>query len=165
MGDGGSRGIGDSLLEAFLLTWEMYRDAIEGIPADHWRAGDIDYLIPSRLVLHAIEAVDGYFSQPDGFTPGYRFDTGRWDATPVERLPSKDQARAYLQEVREKTEEWLGSLDDSDLLSPETEYPWTGGTLLGRALYALAHSRQHLGEVNAELRRRGLPRVRWRTFR
>jgi hypothetical protein len=164
MGDGGSRRIAESLLEAFSLTWEMYRDAIEGIPEGHWRTGDVDYLIPSRLVLHAIEAVDGYFSPPGGFTPGHRFGTGRWEAAPPERLPSKDQARAYLREVWGKTEAWLGALDDSDLLSPETEYPWTGGTLLGRALYALAHSRQHLGEVNAELRRRGLPRVKWRTF-
>jgi len=142
----------------------MFQDAIENIPEEHWRTGEIDYLIPSRLMLHAIESIDGYFSPRDGFTLGYRFNTDKWDTAPPEKLPSKDQARTYLREVREKAESWLASLDDSDLLSPETEYPWTGSTLLGRALYTLAHSRQHLGEVNAELRRRGLPRVKWRTF-
>lgn len=152
------------MLEAFSLTWEMYRDAIENIPEEHWRTGEIDYLIPSRLTLHAIESIDGYFSPPDEFTPGYRFDIDRWDAAPAEQLPSKDQARTYLREVMEKADSWLRGLDDSDLLSPETDYPWTGSTLLGRALYALAHSRQHLGEVNAELRRRGLPRIKWRTL-
>jgi len=164
MGDGGGRGISESLLEAFSLTWEMYRDAIENIPEEHWRAGEIDYLIPSRLTLHAIESIDGYFSPSDEFAPGYRFDIDGWDTAPAEQLPTKDQARTYLREVREKAESWLRGLDDSDLLSPETEYPWTGSTLLGRVLYALAHSRQHLGEVNAELRRRGLPRIKWRTL-
>lgn len=164
MGDRGNRRISESLLEAFSLLWGMYRDAIENIPEEHWRTGEIDYLIPSRLMFHAIETIDGYFSPPGGFTPGYRFNIDKWDTAPPELLPSKDQARAYLKEVKEKTESWLGSLYDSDLLSPENEYPWTGSTLLGRALYTLAHSRQHLGEVNAELRRRGLPRIKWRTF-
>ncbi len=164
MDDEGGRGISESLLEAFSLLWGMYRDAIENIPEEHWRTGEIGYLIPSRLMFHAIETIDGYFSPPGGFTPGYRFNIDKWETAPPEQLPNKDQTRAYLKEVKEKTESLLGSLDDSDLLSPETEYPWTGGTLLGRVLYTLAHSRQHFGEVNAELRRRGLPRIKWRTF-
>jgi hypothetical protein len=36
--------------------------------------------------------------------------------------------------------------------------------VLGRVLYLLEHCRQHFGELNAELRRRGLPRIKWRTF-
>lgn len=111
-----------------------------------------------------MEAVDGYFSSPqDGFTPGYRFGID-WETAPPEHLPGKDQARTYLREVKDKTESWLRSLEDPDLQSPETELPWTGSTLLGRVLYTLAHCRQHLGEVNAELRRRGLPRIKWKTL-
>ena len=162
MNDGVGKRISGSLIEALSLTWEMYRDAIKNIPEEHWRTGEIDYLIPSRLILHAIEAVDGY-SSIEEFTPGHRFGID-WEAAPPERLPTKEQARTYLREVEGKTESWLRGLDDSDLLSPETQFPWTGSTLLGRTLYMLAHCRQHLGEVNAELRRRGLPRVKWRTI-
>ncbi len=164
MGNGVGGRIGGSLLEAFSLTWEMYRAAIEDIPEEHWRTGEIPYLIPSRLVLHAVEATDGYCrSSQEGFELGHRFGID-WGTSPPEMLPSKDQARTYLDEVEGRTESWLRSLEDSDLLSQETEYPWTGSTLLSRLLYVLAHSRQHLGEINAELRRRGLPRIKWRTF-
>ena len=55
-------------------------------------------------------------------------------------------------------------MGDEGLLAPEEDYAWTGSTLLGRLLYMLAHCRQHLGEINAELRRRGLPRIKWRTL-
>lgn len=162
MNDGVGKRISGSLIEALSLTWEMYRGAIEDIPEEHWRTGEIDYLIPSRLILHTLEAADGY-SSTEEFTPGYRFGID-WEAAPPERLPTKEQARTYLREVVGKTESWLRGLDDSDLLSPETQFPWTGSTLLGRVLYMLAHCRQHLGEVNAELRRRGLPRIKWRTI-
>lgn len=157
--------IGESIIENLSLTWEMYADAIKNIPDEHWRTGEIDYLIPARLMLHAIEAIDFYSStSPSEFTHGYRFNIDRKTAPP-EQLPGKDQLQTYLDEVKEKTESWLSGLEDEDFLSPETVFPWTGNTLLGRVLYSLAHCRQHFGELNAELRRRGLPRIKWRTFR
>jgi len=45
--------VGEALLEAFKLIWEMYDDALENIPGEHWRAGEIDYLIPARQVYRA----------------------------------------------------------------------------------------------------------------
>jgi hypothetical protein len=153
-----------SLLEALNITWSMYEDAIENIPDEHWRTGDIDHLIPARLVYHVLEAADYYFSKnSDDFPCGHRFDVD-WEKATLDQLPTKEQAREYLQDMVEKAEAWLGGMDDSELLSPEEAFPWTGTTVMGRALYALAHCRQHLGEINAELRRRDLPRIKWRTL-
>ena len=154
----------ESVIEAFTLTWDMYKDAIENIPDEHWRTGDISYLVPARLIYHVLEASDFYSgSASEGFPWGYRFKVD-WESASPEQLPTKEQARAYLQEMQEKVGSWLGGMEDLELLSPETEFTWTGSTVLGRALYLLVHCRQHLGEINAELRRRGLPRIEWRTF-
>ncbi|UCH57682.1 MAG: DinB family protein [Candidatus Bathyarchaeota archaeon] len=164
MDDQTSYTISESLLETFKLTWDMCEDAIVKIPDEHWRTGDVDYLMPARLMYHILETADFYSSpEPEGFPWGQRFDADCWDALP-ERLPSKDQALEYHREVREKVNGWLHGIGDTGLLSPETAFPWTGSSVLCRALYILAHYRQHLGEINAELRRRGLPRVEWRTY-
>ena len=157
--------IGDSIFENFSLTWGMYAEAIETIPDEHWRTGEIDYLIPARLMLHAVETIDFYSNKsPKEFTHGHRFNIDKWEKATPDQLPSKDQLRAYLDEVKDKTESWLEGLEDEDFLSHESEFPWTGSTVLSRVLYLLEHCRQHFGELNAELRRRGLPRIKWRAF-
>ena len=59
---------------------------------------------------------------------------------------------------------WIQGMKDPGLLSKEEFFPWTGSAVLSRALYLLGHYRQHFGELNAELRRRGLPRIKWATY-
>lgn len=155
--------IGEALLEAFKLIWEMYDEALENIPGEHWRAGEIDYLIPARQVYHAVETADFYSgASPDDFPWGQRFDCGCFDSPP-EELPSREQAREYHDEVRVKVADWIRGLDATEILAREKSFSWTGSVVLGRALYLLGHYRQHLGELNAELRRRGLPRIKWTT--
>jgi len=151
-----------SVIDAFKRNWSMYQDAVSNIPEEHWRTGDIEYLIPSRLVYHVLECADFYSnSTPKGFVWGYRFNID-WEKVLPEQLPTKEQTKKYLEEIIEKVDSWLERLDNSDLLSPEKAFPWTGNTILGRAIYLLVHCRQHIGEINAELRRRGLPRIKWR---
>ncbi len=73
----------------------MYDEALKTIPGEHWRAGEIDYLIPSRQVYHAVETADFYSgASPDDFPWGQRFDCGCFDSPP-EELPSREQAREY----------------------------------------------------------------------
>ncbi len=157
-------GIGEALLEAFKLIWEMYDEAFETVPEEHWRAGEIDYLIPARQVYHAVQAADFYSgSSPDGFPWAQRFGGGCFDSPP-EGLPTKEQTREYHDEVRVKVTDWIRGMEDTKVLSQEGAFPWTGSVVLGRVLYLLGHYRQHFGELNAELRRRGLPRIEWKTY-
>ena len=154
--------IQESLVEAFGRNWDMYEELIKGIPDEHWRTGDVDYLVPARLVYHALETADFYSNPtPEGFAWGGRFSVG-WEAATPEQLPTKEQTRAYLKEIREKVEGWLRGMSDSDFLSEQKAFRHTGNTILGRAIYLLVHCRQHIGEINAELRRRGLARAKWR---
>lgn len=154
--------IQESLLDAFRRNWDIYKDLVKQTPEEHWRTGDVDYLIPARLVYHALEAADFYSSPtPKGFVAGHRFGVD-WEAATPEQLPTREQTSEYLKETMKKVDGWLRGMSDSDLLSPQEEFRWTGKTVLGRAIYLLVHCRQHIGEINAELRRRGLPRAKWR---
>ncbi len=157
--------IGAALIDHFTRVWETYRAAIDDIPEEHWRSGEVDYLIPARLVYHVLEAAEFYArGTPKGFDWGgnqRRFGVD-WEGAKPEQLPIQEQTIAYLDEVQPKVESWLKEASDSELLSPDTEYPWTGESVLGRALYLLRHNQDHLGDLNAELRRRDLPRAKWR---
>jgi hypothetical protein len=155
----------ESMIENLSLTWQMYKEAINNIPDEEWKTGEIDYLIPARQILHGIETLDFYSTTaPDVYTHGYRFNLD-WQRASADQLPRKDQLFTYLDEVKEKMETWINGLDDELFHSPELMYPWTGSTLLGRVLYSLEHCRHHLGELNGELRRRGLPRIKWSYFK
>jgi hypothetical protein len=157
--------ISKSVVENFSLTWLMLENALETIPDHHWATGENNYLIPARLMLHTIETIDFYTNKsPNDYSHGHWFNLDTKKSSP-DQLPDKNQLKKYLAVVKEKTESWLKVLDDEDFLAQEIEFPWTGSSLLGRVLYLLEHCRQHIGELNAELRRRNLPRIKWRTFR
>ena len=153
-----------SLLEGFSLTWDMLRDAIDQIPDEHWKTGEIEHLAPARQMFHIIGTADFYAGKSrEDFPRGGRFGID-WDKAPLDDFPDKEAMREYLEEVVEKVEGWLKGHGEKGLLTAENKFPWTGGTILSRVLYTLSHCRQHLGQINAELRHRGLPRVKWRTF-
>jgi hypothetical protein len=158
----------NSLIEEYRLTFDMYEDAIKNIPESQWNCGAIDYLIPARLILHATEAADYYTK---GTSAGYLWNK-KFKADPEkigdikpENLPTQQEMLEYHQGVRDKIETWLREMTVIDLLETEDEFPWTGSTIFSLILYILAHYRQHFGEVNAELRIRGLPRIKWGTLR
>jgi hypothetical protein len=151
-----------SLIEQFARSWEVLRDAVRQFPAEQWRCGEIDYLIPPRLALHVIEAAEFYAGDtPEGFHFGGRFGVD-WEGSPAEQFPDQEEMLRYLDEVQAQVEAWLRGLSDADLLLPGQAFPWTGRCVLDRAIYVLRHTHQHIGEMNAELRRRGCPRAQWR---
>ena len=140
----------------------MYQDLVNNISDEHWKTGDIEYLTPAKLAYHVLDCADFYTEpKPKEYVWGHRFNID-WKKVTPEQLPTKEQTKTYLEELMKKVNNWLQGLSDSDLLSPEKTFPWTGKTKLGRAIYLLVHCRQHIGEINAELRRRGLPRIKWR---
>jgi len=155
--------LADTLVEEYRLMFDMYEEAIKQIPENHWASGEIDYLIPARLIFHAIEAADYY--TPDN--PTGNVWKNRYGIDPesghiaAEKLPNQQQILEYHQEVCDKINTWLGGLTMADMLVSEEKFPWTGSMRLGRIMYVLGHYRQHFGEVNAELRRRNLPRIKW----
>ena len=140
----------------------MWEEMINSIPDDEWTTGDVDYLVPARHLVHVLGCVDLFtgdtpFEQHD---PAGLFGVVEW-GTPPEELPGGRVALAKLAEMRMVVEERLAELDDAALLESETLYPWTGQNRMGRMLYVLRHTQHHLGEVNAELSRRGIKAAIW----
>ena len=155
--------LSEVLLESFNLIWDMYEAAIKQIKDDHWKTGDIDYLTPSRLMSHVVMSGDFYMGESREFEWNRRFGSSPMDL-PQDQLPSKKQVMEYHLDVKNKITNWLQSQDDEALISRENVFTWTGSTRMSRVLYLLSHYRQHFGELNAELRRRGLERIKWKTY-
>jgi hypothetical protein len=149
------------LQDQWTRVWDMWEEMIHTIPDDEWRKGDVDYLIPARHLVHVLTCDDALSEEIplDQYQDFKLFDVREW-GTPAEKLPNRRVALSKLAEVRAAVGEKLAKLDDAALLEPEKVHPWTGQTRMGKLLYVLRHSQQHLGEVNAELSRRGIKKVR-----
>jgi uncharacterized damage-inducible protein DinB len=152
----------DGLVDQFDRMWAMLEEVIRNCPDDEWKSGGGNwFLVPSRLAYHTIETVDYYSRQsPEDMEWGKRFGGVDWEEQQVERLPDRASISAYLEETQEDLRAKLRALTDQDLLASHP-FPWTGATLLDRLIYTLRHSMFHLGQIQAELRRRGLKGAQW----
>ena len=156
-------GVSDTLIDQFGKTWTMWREELGNFPEEQWSTGDVNYLLPGRHAWHVIECCDYYMASvpPSEFQWGIRFG-GDWEEATPEQLPARQQILTAMDDVQAKLEAWLSALADQGLQAPETVCHWTGTCILGRALYLLRHNQHHLGEIHAELRRRDLPRAKWK---
>lgn len=153
--------IADSLMESFGRSFEMYESAIKEIPEEEWKKGEHHNLLPVVILQHSIEAVDFYSSDSSEFKWGYRFNL-RWSDGDIADFPSKDDLLVYFKEVKEKLIRYIITFSDEDFLGEDPFGYHTGKGRLGRMLYLLSHLRQHMGELNAVLRKRNIPRIKWR---
>ncbi len=159
--------IHDALARQFDATFRAVRLACEQIPAEHWAAGDIDYLIPARHILHVLDTmVIGYFSDgPPAWEAPHPYFSRKldWEDTPADELPDQTRMLGYLDFAQQHMSRWLDRHRDEQLLEPKDFCPWTGPNLLSHCIYNIRHNQGHLQEINAELRRRGLKRIPWQT--
>jgi len=156
MGDG-TNPLVASVFDHYRRAYVMWEEVVGNIPDEEWRRAEIDQMIPARHLVHVLICDDVFtadipFDQYDGLR---LFGTREWH-TPPETLPDRETALRKLAEVREMVAERFARFDDAALLAPETAHPWTGETRLAKLLYELRHSQHHVGEVNAEMKRRGI---------
>jgi uncharacterized damage-inducible protein DinB len=154
-----------SLTDHFERMWAILREAIEAFPEEQWRTGDVEHLIPARQALHIVGTADFYSGDWEGARFPWDGRTGcDWEDAPREKLPSREQLLAYLDDVRARIEAWLTKRGDGGLTGEPADkrFPWTGECELGRALHLMRHAHHHLGKLHAELRRRGIDRPEWR---
>lgn len=147
-----------ALQDQFQRCQKMLEGALQNYPLEEWKRGDLAYLRPAGLAYHLIETIDYYISGLDG--DHFPFGTLGSDCfTPDSAgLPDKEQTGTYLALVNSRLEAWLA---ETDFLAPETLHPYTGTTVLSRAMYLLRHCQHHISELYIELTRRGLPCPEW----
>jgi uncharacterized damage-inducible protein DinB len=153
--------IGQGLADQFERMWTMLRETIDNCAEEEWkREAGHWFLLPSRLAYHTIETVEFYSRQsPEGMDWNGRFGVD-WETRETERLPDREPMVNYLDDIRGSLREKLQSLPD-EALTAEHAFPWTGATPLERMIYTLRHSMFHVGQIQAELRRRGLKGAEW----
>ena len=69
--------------------------------------------------------------------------------------------RAYQVDVEQLVRQVLGAKSDEDLMAPEAIAPWTGQLYLGKLLYLMRHTQQHIGDMNRVLRLNGDDALDW----
>jgi hypothetical protein len=152
--------MGKEVAEQFDRVFSKFRETVEAYPEEEWRAGDTPYQRPAGLAGHVLATIDFYTSG----LPAEEFPWGKrlgadWEDPNDDVLPSKDLILDYLTEMEGRILRWTSRTDFS---ARETLHPYTGETLLGRAMYIIRHCESHLAELSLELRRRGLLGPEWR---
>jgi hypothetical protein len=153
----------DELEGQFRRQWGTIRELVAAVPDEQWTAGETEHLAPARLVYHILSGTEVYARS----TSYEEFQAGRifaldWQAAPASALPDRHSTLRHIDEMERAVEQWLEAVADEGLLAEDSGFPWAGSRKLGRAVYLLRHTQNHIGEANAELRRRGLPRGKWR---
>jgi hypothetical protein len=114
-----------------------------------------------QWMAHVLETVEFYLAdKSEGFPWGHRFGLD-WENAQAEPVPDKGAMRAYQKDVEQLLHQVLGNKTDQDLMASETVHPWAGKTYLGRLLYLMRHTQQHIGDINRVLRFNGCDALEW----
>jgi hypothetical protein len=145
--------LNEIVIRQYGRSWRMVEEAVAAFAPEEWRTGEVAYLTPARTAYHIVETAEFYSGDtPDGFPWAHRFGFD-WEAdVAAGELPTQEAILSYLADVRPKVEAWL---EAADLMAPDPAFPWTGGTVLDRAHYLVRHTHHHVGEMWAEVKRRG----------
>ena len=143
--------IATTLCAQFNRVWATFRETLTQLDAEQFAAGDIESLVPRNAAYHLVETADFYSSdcEPDDFSWGHV------------KAQDKDQILTYTKQVEAKVKQWLLKHNDEQFLAKQSVCKWTGASVLDRAMYALRHAQHHMGQIDSELRRRGLPCGEW----
>jgi hypothetical protein len=114
-----------------------------------------------QWMSHVLETIEFYLAdKSEGFPWGHRFHLD-WENAQAESVPNQEAMRAYQKDVEQLVHRVLGGKADQDLATAETIHPWTGKTYLGKLLYLMRHTQQHIGDINRVLRFNGCEAMEW----
>ena len=156
--------IANHIARQFETVWGTIGEAIALIPDNEWASGTDGPSTPVIQLAHIAAGIALYLPPPGKHWPRWcenekgNFD---WQVRPDPCLPREEFCR-YCDAVRSDVSTWLGTLGDPAVLEETSPEDWRGSCLIDLLLYVLRHSERHLGNLHAEMRRRGIERPRWR---
>ena len=155
-------GLVDEFSNHFGRQFETLDGVYERASESAWTYQDARVKGVWQWLLQILETVEFYLSEKpaDQFSWGHRFGVD-WENDQAERIPSKDEMRAYQKDVEQLVRQALDDKSDQDMTAPETVAPWTGKTYLGKLLYLMRHTQQHIGDINRVLRANGDEALEW----
>lgn len=122
--------------------------AIRNFPNDLWhRKGVKGMMIPAVLAAHAVWCIRlrHLLNIPLNKLPSRK------------RVPTQEQLVAILDAIRAHTVSVYGRMDDATYLAKEG----TGAAPISRVIYAIAHTRHHLGQLVQILKENGIKPPKW----
>jgi len=150
----------DELLGQFERQFRTLDTLYDRVNDDAWTYPDERVKGAWRWMAHVLETVEFYLGEVnDGFPWGHRFGLD-WEDEGAEP-PSQEAMRAYQADMAQLTRTVLAGKSDRDLLEPEAVHPWTGKTYIGKLLYLMRHTQQHIGDINRVLRLNGCDALQW----
>ena len=152
----------DALVDHFHRVCKMLHNAFEKFTEETWLSSEEGSLPPTRIGYHILGGSERYTwrGSADEFTSKRRFGLD-WEEAPLADLPNRTELLELFGAMETTIIDWLRGYGDAGLTSDVPTWPWTGKDVLGQALYLLRHLQHHAGELNRELRRRGLPAAGW----
>ncbi len=152
--------ISSEVRDQMLRTLDKFKAVVLKFPEKEWRKGETPYQRPAGLAAHLLSTIDFYTSglTADQFPWGKRLGCD-WEDPRDDVLPSQELVLTYLQEMEGRVRKWT---ERTELSAAEDLHPYTGKTVLARAVYLIRHTESHLGELNLELRRRGFMGPEWK---
>jgi hypothetical protein len=143
------------LLEQLERTWGMVAELIEACPDEEWRKGDSAYFVPGCQLYHLLDCAQCLCGNPPTPPPTPKTYGPHWEAA---GLPTREQLRGMLEKARGDARAWISGYSDEELGTRKVR----NRTVLEQIVYAIRHNQYHVAVVNAEMRRRGLPRMAWK---
>lgn len=136
-------------IDRYAHLWRAFTAIVHDFEADAWVGAGFGITIPARLACHILQSTRYYIQDTAALVDGSgrAFDPVCGEA-PAHELPAPEDIVALIEAVAARTEAWLSGLD---LAAENTEFPWAGPTMHSVAVFLLAHSQFHLGELNALL--------------
>jgi len=148
----------EALAEQYLRALSMFRIAVNTFPPETWLEGDTLYQRPVGMALHIAQSIDFYSALEPGERSENPLTQVNWEDRDSSKLPTQEELLTYLDTVEERLARFITK---SDLQVEEKLYPWTGLTILSRALYNLRHTHHHLADMAMELQHRGFKPPDW----
>ena len=148
----------EALADQYLRLVFMLRYTINAYPEDSWREGESLYQRPASLALHIVQTIDFFTAMKAGEGSEAPLTQISWQERDSSKLPTQAELLQYLDLVEERQAYFLVN---ADFEAQEELFPWTGRTVLSRALYSLRHAQHHLADLAMELKRRGFNPPTW----
>lgn len=148
----------------FDIVWGMIGEAVAVLPDTEWKSGADGPSTPVIQLAHIAAGIALYLPPPGKHWPRWCEDeTGHFDwRLRPDPGPGREEFGRFCSDVRAAVAAWLATVDDAALLQEASPGDWRGNCRFDLLMYVLRHSQHHLGELNAELRRRGIERPKWR---
>ncbi len=154
------KAVNQEVMDQFGRVFWKFRETVNAFPEDAWKTGESTYQRPAGLATHWVETVDFYTSRLTAEAFPWRERLGvDWEDPFDDNLPPQEAILAYLDELEAQVMKWA---ENADFTRADELHPYTGKTVLGRAIYLIRHCEAHLGELGLELHRRGLRAPSWR---